>query len=197
MAITKSQLLDAVNNALEREETDIDSQISRVLFKISNKANFLADIDSTKTIDPDNPTMDFPDYYKTMDNIKLIDSNGNFTNALSQLSYSEFLNSLTLRRSSVPNKYAIYNRQIYFSPLPISEYTVELSYFKIHPPTPDDILFDDRFLSVMESGSVYEVAFKFGLKEQISMWQQRYADDLNDIMGYQMNPIYTTEFRLF
>ena len=195
MAITKADILEAVNDNLEREETTIDRQIKRVLFKVSTAGNFLAAIKSTDTIDEDTTIIDYPTDFKTLDNIRLEDEeNERFTNYLTNISYTEYLSALFANSKSVPNEFAIWNKQIYFFPTPSKEFTVHLSYFKIHPADPDNIEFEDRFQSVMESGTTYEVARRFGLTEQVNMWGSMYADDLNDVIKYQMKPIYTTKF---
>jgi hypothetical protein len=198
MAITKQQLLDAVNSALERDETNIDAQIKRVLFKVSNKDNFLSGVDDTNTIDSDNTTAPLPDGFKKMNNIILVDETRNVrTDALIKISYDAYLSARFRNNLSTPYQYAIKDKTIYFFPTPPVEYKVEISYFKIHPADPDNIEFDDRFLSVLESGSILEVAYRYGLKEQISVWTGRYADDLNDIADYATKPIKTVQFKRF
>lgn len=195
MAILKAQLLTAVNKALEREETDIDYEINRVLFKVSNSALFLADVDDSQTIDEDLNRVDVPSYYKQLDQIRIQNPTTlNFTSPLTEISYQDYLNVSALRQRGIPTQFAVSNHQIYFYPKPLIELIVRIDYFQIHPPTPDDIIFDDRFLNVLQSGSIYEVSFSFGLKEQIKMWGQRYADDLNDVRKYSFSPTYITSF---
>jgi hypothetical protein len=193
MAITKADLLLAVNDNLEREETNIDRQINRALFKISNAALFLYDASYTDTIDEDTSFITLPDYYKQLDQIRLQDpTTEKYSPPLREISYQDILSSANV--FSIPTQFAKTGDKIFFYPKPTTEYTVQLDYFKIHPPTPDSILFDDRFQIVMESAATYEVAFKYGLKEQIQMWGQRYADDLNDVRKYALSPTYTTSF---
>lgn len=198
MAITKAELLTSVNNALEREETDIDNQIKRVLFKVSQSDNFLAAIKSTDTIDSNTTSLDVPDDIKKMNNIRLFDdTNSIFTDYLTEISYNEYLSAQFLQAGGTPNQYAIFNKVIYFTPTPIIEHTVHISYFKIHPDDPDNIEFDDRFRNVLESGTIVEVAYKYGLTEQIGLWGSRYGDDLDDISRYAQSPIIKTQWRRF
>jgi len=198
MSITKADLLLAVNGNLERDETDIDRQINRVLFKVSNHKTFLADIKTTDTIDSDTVVINVPDFFKKLDNIRLLDTDNNvFSNYLDHISYTEYLGAQFASHRSIPNQYSLFNRQIYFFPVPSKEFTVHISYFKIHPPTPDSISFDDRFLNVMESGSTYEVAYNRGVESQIQLWGQRYADDLRDVEKYALSPTQNTRFNRF
>jgi hypothetical protein len=198
MAITKSQLLTAVNGNLEREEEDIDAQINRVLFKVSNKDIFLSKIDDSNTIDNTTTTVTLPSDFKRLNTIILVDDNRAVrTDSLIEISYEEYLSANFRNNLSTPYQYAVNNRTLHFFPIPPVEYKVEINYFYIHAPTPDSIEFDDRFLSVLESGATYETAFKFGLTQQIQMWGQRYADDLNDISNYAIKPIKTVQFKRF
>lgn len=197
MAITKSQILTFVNKALERDETDIDLELNRVLFDISTAGNFLADIDTSNTIDDSDSIIDYPTNWKALDNIRLLDGNGRFTDYLDEISYNEYLSSQFLNMKSQPTAFAVWNEQILFTPIAPEEYTVYLSYFKIHPATPDSIQFDDRFLSVLQSGVTFEVASSYGLTDQISLWSARYNADMRKIKNYQLKPIYKTNFSRF
>lgn len=198
MAILKAELLVSVNNALEREETDIDSQIKRVLFKISNSDNFLAAIKSSDTIDSDNVVVDVPDLIKKILNIRLFDAtNSLFTNYLTEITYEEYTSTRFSQALNTSLEYAILNKQIYFTPTPATEFEVHIAYSKIHNDDPDNIEFDDRFRNVLESGAITEVAYKYGLKEQIAIWGPRYGDDLDGISRYAQSPVTKTVWHRF
>lgn len=197
MAIVKADLLDAVNDNLERNETNIDRQIKRALLRISNSNTFLANIDTSNTIDSDTNVIDVPDNFKKLQNIRLQNvSSELYSNWLNRITYQEYLTTYPINISSVSTQFALYNnRQIYFLPFSDQEYTVEISYFSIHPPTPDDIIFDDRFLSVLESACTFEVALKFNMTDEIRIWSQVYGQDLKDVNKYAQKMVDIIQFR--
>lgn len=197
MAILKAQLLTSVKDALERQdEGNIDSQIRRVLQKVSARGDFLADIKDTDLIDPDIISIDVPDYFKKIKNITLENTvTGYMSPALVQIPFQDYVNAAVRTGLSLPTMFAIDNRVIYFLPQASTEYKVIINYFKYHPNDVDDIEFDDRFLNVLESGSVFEVARKYGLTEQINLWKQSYDEDLRTAMSYSMSPTYFVPFR--
>lgn len=195
MSITNAQILTAVNDNLEREETDIDRELKRVLFKVSNAGNFLSGTDTSQTIDSTTTTASYPDCYRAINYIRLMDTGtSEIFQPLDVMSWSEYLNAVVHAGSSAPAYYSIWNNTFYFLPAPGTEYQVQIYYFKIHEPDPDTIEFDDRFLSVLESGTTYEVASTYGLVEQMQIWGARYADDLKEVMKYSMSPIKTVKF---
>lgn len=145
MAITKAEILTALNSKLNRSETDIDGDIREALYDISRDYNFLEKEDSSISTVDGTPNYDLPnsDQVKNIKNV-VVEKDSSRSYPLGFMTWQDYL----VKREGTavtgePREYTIFDNDIYFDPTPDDVYTVYMYINRIHPTDISTILFDE------------------------------------------------------
>jgi len=180
MAITTGEILTFVNGVLNREETDIDTQLRLVVDDLAD-LHVLEGLDGTQSLTSTSWHLVYPtdclDTEEAIISVQLKDSSGIYGPLLKvwpggwrdHVEYSEGNPS-----RSVPACYAINERKIYLDPRPASDYTATIHYYRRHGTSLTTLDFTDDWKRCVLFGAALEVACKYGLPNAVNLWGGRY-----------------------
>ncbi len=167
MSFIKANILTEVNSKTGRAETDIDNIFIGVLTKLSRDHDLLW-AQGAIALDDGTKSHAVPADYKETIAIVVIDSDGNRSEPLTEISFREYLK---LREHEVdgsnenePKKFAIHNNLIWPWPVPNKDYTSsEHHYSKYHSVTVfDTITFSQLIQEAVIQGCCFGVYEKYG-----------------------------------
>ena len=174
VSISKSDVLDFVNEKLHRSETDIDDEIQRVLDNLAD-ANLLVGSDTGTITSNYDTTIDLPTNFKQMISLRLNDGSndgapliripggirGYRERQADGLDYGE------------PEYYAEFNGKCYLDPACDGAYTPYFEFYSYHPPLSGDtgnILFGGEFDRAIKYGVTFEVASTKRMSAQMAVY---------------------------
>jgi len=171
MAITKSDILAAVNDMLGRAETNIDRQIKEIVKDLGGRGRFLP---ATATITTQAAKRDYstPTLFREIEDIKI----GND-------SLEKGLMSQWSDGAAQPENYLIWNEKIWFDPVPDGVYTVTVNYFKDHADTADAIEFSDQYRTAIYEGSAYALARDKQLYDDAKVHKDLYEAEILQLLN--------------
>ena len=176
MAITKADILTFVNAKLNRTETDIDTEIQTILDDLSD-AELLVGTDTDQSMEDSDEYLEYPTNYKRLISIVLNDgsTDGAPLEALPG-GWDEYLEWMKGAVSTgEPEWFVEHNSRFYVWRPANGDYTASIEFFKKHPEDLDSILFGDDFTDVINAGSTYKAALRYGLSRYINIWGPEYA----------------------
>lgn len=176
MAILKADILDFVNRALQRSESDIDIEIQLALNDLSNE-DFLEAEDTTQVLASGDLTLAYPTDFRDLVSIVLINNSGVRGRDLRALprgykQYQELRDNDST--TDTPDFYAKFQRLFHLWRPPNGDFTTEIKYYRFHPQDVDTIIFGDEFRNAIYFGAAYYRALTLGLTRLINIWGPQY-----------------------
>ncbi len=170
MSFLKADILTIVNTRTGRSETDIDNIFIGVLTKLSRDHNLLF-VQGTVALADGVKSYAVPTDFKETIAIVVIDSDGNRSKPLTEISFEEYLslrsNEVDGNNENEPRKYAVHNNLIWPWPVPDQAYTnTEHHYSTYHSVTDfDTITFSQIIQEAVVEGCCYGMYKNFGLAD--------------------------------
>jgi len=189
MAITKANILAALNTALSRNEANVDTCIQSTVEDISKQIDALQAV-TTITTQAGTGAYSLPADFKGL--ILATDSDGHRLD-------KEFLDDLVERAANVsqcePDSWAIDSNQIRLCPTPDGVYAISLRYWALHARTADAITYTDKFTDAVNYGTIYRYALSKGLKEDAATYKGLYEEELKTLSGILPKKVRRTQYR--
>lgn len=180
MAIAKANILTFVNDALNRSETDIDTQIQAVLDELSDN-NLLEAQDTDQSLSSSDTYLDEPSDFKDLIAIVLNDGtyDGEPLKRLSRIEYLRRMEDEATSDYDEPEYYSHFNGKFYIYHPSDGDYTATIDYYKRHAQNVDSIEFGDEFTNCINFGAAYYVACKYRLSNYIAIWGPKYYHEID------------------
>ena len=174
MSITAADILGFVNAKLNRSETSIDNQLVDAVQDLSTRGDFLKASSAISAVDGTEAYTE-PDRIRSIDTIKVVDSDGEEQDPLDPLTLGELRRKAAYDATEgVPAHYARFNGQIYLYPTPDESYDLTVFYYAYHAAT-TTVAFEDRFRAALTVKVVAEVARGLEMYDQARYWLEVYA----------------------
>lgn len=179
MAISASEILTAVNNNLERTETNIDTEIRAALKLLSSIGDFL-EHKTTDTLSAGTTSINYPTDYKRLQALRLNDgsTDGMPLIPITQGEYFARVANKTSADRAEPTHYAEFYRKFWPAPISDGNYTATLWFWRYHPDSVSTIYFTDEFEPVIFSLATFYTAAKFGVEEYMAKWRLASIDQI-------------------
>lgn len=175
MSIAKNEIVDFVNDQLNRSKSEYDDEIRSALKDISMLGDFLMGHDDTQTITAADKYFAEPDNYKSLAAIILND--GTYDSeplkpTFGRKGYLESTANQTDSNRSTPTHYDHWLNRFYVAPWPLLSYTVKIDYYMLHPEDIDTILLPDELRYWVYALTTAKVASQLGegFEKQTAKW---------------------------
>jgi len=179
MSIEKAEILTRVNERLQTNFTDIDTQIQEILDDLSEE-DLLTGTDSDQTLESGDTTLDEPTGFRALIAITLtITSSGSEQYPLIKLKGGhEQYRELRHNDDSVgiPRYFSNFNGKYYLWRPANQAFSSLIEYYKNHSQDVDNIEFDNSFRNVINAGVTYKMALEKGRTRMIQQWGAVYFD---------------------
>lgn len=178
LADIKAAILAVVNEALNESYsgTQLDTAIQLCLNDLSNE-DLLVGTDSDQTLTSSSLSLDYPEDFKSLISIVLINSSSVRQAPLEKLKggHKEYRR---LRDSDnatgEPESYSEFDDKFWLWRPSNGSYTTEIEYYRRHPQTPGAILFGEEFRNAIYFGTTYYKALLRKKTEYIAIWRPVY-----------------------
>lgn len=180
MSLSKSDIMDFVNDALTESYSDgdgFDRIVQTVLNDLSNVNLLMASSDIE--ISNGDLSMDYPTGYKDLLGIRLTGDDDNIYEPLTPLlgGHQEYLACYGGSTSTGrPEYFSEWNEKFWLYRPPDDDYTATIEYFKYHAADGvDSIEFGDEFRNCANFGACYFAAMMRARERRIAVWGPAYA----------------------
>lgn len=184
MAITKTEILAAINLAFEASysDTDRDIEIQMMLDDLA-KMHVLKASDATQTLVSGSFYLTYPtdalDTEQAIISVVLTDSSSVACAPLKHLpggwqEYNYLMQSYSVSGAGEPAYMVRHDRKIYLYPDPSESYTATIWYYRRHSALATTMDFTDDWRNCLYFGACYFTALMGGDSEGVGIWESRY-----------------------
>lgn len=177
----KTAILAFVNEALNTSfsGTDLDIAINACLADLSSEDLLVAQ-DTSQTLTSSSLTLAYPTSYRSIISIVLISAGGVREGPLLEIpgGYREYCEL----RDNDANKgtvewFAEHKELFHLWRPPNASFTTEIDYYRDHPQTPANILFDEGFRNAIYFGTTFFKALLMQRDTDVARWGPMYAHE--------------------
>lgn len=190
MTLSLVDIQAAVNDNLNRADTNLDRHVKEVLIEISARGDFLIQR-GTIAVVPNTTDYSLPSGVKTFIRIY---SDSDRTLKEKNPSWVRGMLNEDSATTGEPDYWSWERDKIYIFPKPTSPETLNYEAYKLHAYS-TTVEYDDRFNKAIVAGVTASVANKYSLNDEFAKWNAVYENEIAQLMKQRFSSITQTQYR--